>query len=531
MFMIRNTSTHSHQCGGHSGVPGGLGARGLRGAAAGLILAALGLMALAPGASAKDYILVLGGGPSLESSEYSIEQNVIYFQQIRDRLGMASPTVKILFASGAGESLDVRQQTRESGTLRLTLAKLMGSRDSDQIAEIDYRHNQICGSDALVPDTGPCRRDDVMRALTSLSRSLQPRDRLLIYMTGHGGKGKPVENGHFFPWESNPVSVRDFTAKLDQFDPKVQVFLVMVQCYSGSFANVIYQGGDPSRGLAKHERAGFFAATDSLPAAGCTPEIKLDAYEDFSTYFWAALAGQDRLGKPAPSADYNRDGRISGSEAFFYSIVETTTIDMPVSTSDSFLRRHAPKASSPSSIDADHEYSKLLKAAAPLERLALENITKRLNLTGEDRIAKAKERMNGPRVLQPGDNPGQLSSKDRTLRRSLSQSLTSRWPFLKSGWHPQTAEAVAKDDPLIWDALKSHPSYEEWVRNRDALDRSRLRLASFEKRERKLERLIRLAETIVLADNLEKSGSDALKKRYQALRRLEDSFLVAQTRS
>ena len=505
----------------------------LRKTAATLILAAISLSAPFSPALAADHILVLGGGPSLESSEYSIEQNVIYFQQISDRLGMADPSIKILFASGAGDTLDVRQQTRETGTLRLTLARLMAGRETDQGVDIDYRHNLICGSDTPAVDTGPCRREDVMKTMTSLARSLEPRDRLLIYMTGHGGKGKPVENGHFFAWESNPISVREFTAKLDQFDPQVQVFLVMVQCYSGSFANVIYQGGDPSRGLAKHQRAGFFAATDSLPAAGCTPEIKLDAYEDFSTYFWAALTGQDRLGKPAPSADYNRDGKISGSEAFYYSIVETTTIDMPVSTSDSFLRRHAPRpsATSTTAIDADHEYSKLLKVAAPLERLALESMTKRLSLTGEDRIAKAKQRKNGPRVLEPGDNPSQLANKDRTLRRSISQSLSARWPFLRSGWHPQTAEAIAKNDPQIWDALKSNPSFDEWSRNRIALEESRTRLAGFEKRERKIERLIRLAETIVLADNLEKSGTESLKKRYQALRKLEDSFLIAQTRS
>ena len=48
----------------------------------------------------------------------------------------------------------------------------------------------------------------------------------------------------------------------------------MVQCFSGGFANVIFEGGDPEKGLAAHSRAGFFATVNNRLAAGCTALVK-----------------------------------------------------------------------------------------------------------------------------------------------------------------------------------------------------------------------------------------------------------------
>ena len=54
--------------------------------------------------------------------------------------------------------------------------------------------------------------------------------------------------------------------------PKDQpCILVMVQCYSGGFANAIFKEGNPEKGLSDYPRAGFFATVSDRVAAGCTP--------------------------------------------------------------------------------------------------------------------------------------------------------------------------------------------------------------------------------------------------------------------
>ena len=53
-----------------------------------------------------------------------------------------------------------------------------------------------------------------------------------------------------------------------------------------------------------------------MMAAGCTPEINEAEYQDFSSHFFAALTGRDRVGRAVTGADYNQDRRVSMDEAF-----------------------------------------------------------------------------------------------------------------------------------------------------------------------------------------------------------------------
>ena len=83
----------------------------------------------------------------------------------------------------------------------------------------------------------------------------------MIYFTGHGGKGdkKTPQNTNTYLWNNQKVKMQDFTKRLDKLPVETPVVLVMVQCYSGGFANIIFKEGDPKKGMAKHPRAGFFA--------------------------------------------------------------------------------------------------------------------------------------------------------------------------------------------------------------------------------------------------------------------------------
>ncbi|NJN20892.1 MAG: hypothetical protein HC812_06460 [Leptolyngbya sp. RL_3_1] len=90
---------------------------------------------------------------------------------------------------------------------------------------------------------------------------------------------------------------------------------MMAQCFSGAFANLIYEGGDPEGPVALQTRCGFFATVETRPSVGCTPLVNEADYEDYSSSFFAGLSGRDRVGNPAPSADYDQDGQVTYAEA------------------------------------------------------------------------------------------------------------------------------------------------------------------------------------------------------------------------
>ena len=52
-------------------------------------------------------------------------------------------------------------------------------------------------------------------------------------------------------------------------------------CFSGGFADVIYEGCDPGKGLAKANRCGFFATVSDRVAAGCTSDVDEENYREY----------------------------------------------------------------------------------------------------------------------------------------------------------------------------------------------------------------------------------------------------------
>jgi hypothetical protein len=131
---------------------------------------------------------------------------------------------------------------------------------------------------------------------------------------------------------------------------------------------------------------GFFAAAAPRMAAGCTPSINEAGYQDFTGYFFGALTGVDRLGHKITGADYKHDGKVTMSEAYAYALIHDDSIDTPNCTSDTFLRRfvNVPLESS-----FDEPWSKVRAWATPAQDAALVELSKAVDLSGEDRPRQA----------------------------------------------------------------------------------------------------------------------------------------------
>ena len=119
----------------------------------------------------------------------------------------------------------------------------------------------------------------------------------LFHRTRREGGQENSHNTTAFLWNNSRLKVSDFVKKLDKLPKDQPCLLVMVQCYSGGFANVIFKEGNPEKGLSDYPRAGFFATVKDRVAAGCTPDIREKNYHEYSTRFWEGLAEKAGLAR------------------------------------------------------------------------------------------------------------------------------------------------------------------------------------------------------------------------------------------
>ena len=177
----------------------------------------------------------------------------------------------------------------------------------------------------------------VLCGSTPSAPSFARADRLIIYYTGHGGpKGEhpTTGRGRHGHLERKRHAGQRVHRPLDKLPVKVRVVMVMVQCFSGGFADSIYNDCDAAKDLSSRNRCGFFATIPDRVAAGCTPDMDEEDYKEYSTYFWAALSGHTRTGKAVASADYDGDGKISFAEAHAFTLVNSDTVDISIKSSD-----------------------------------------------------------------------------------------------------------------------------------------------------------------------------------------------------
>ncbi len=330
--------------------------------------------------------LIVGGGPRREFNQVGIESNVRYLKRI---LPPAAP-LRTLFADG-----------------RL---------DSATVQYLDAQGHEQYRPTSLTTIDGPSTRTSLDQEFTRLRQSSGP---LLLYFTGHGGPAPSgnFDNNTYGLWHEDDLKVTQLSSYLDTLPAATPITLVMVQCFSGAFGNLLFKSGDPQGEWADRNLCGFFAAVPEREAAGCTPDVDEADYHDFTSYFFAALSGHDRLGHSTTGADYDKNGRVGMDEAFAYTLLHDASIDTPVCTSDVFLRRYVTTS------DADifaTPYQQVLGWATPAQHAALEGLSSQLGLSGQGRLAKALDTMT-QRLIREAKSGGQDDQND------AEATLTARW--------------------------------------------------------------------------------------------------------
>jgi hypothetical protein len=513
---------------------------------------------------ATDYFLTISGGYSREANQASLEANVQFFRQILKDKHPEPFHHDVYFANGDDPTAEVQVMApikAESDTPATDLLASLYRRPLVE-AQVTYRKHQ------LTELAGPLDPKLIRSDLEQLAKTAHSGDRLIVYVTSHGSPGAKDDrfDTSIDCWNAKKITAREFSHWLDKLPADVPVVMVMAQCYCGGFGHLIFQDLNESQGLAAQSRVGFFAQQHDLPAAGCRPDIEHD--EEFSSYFWGALEGHSRNGVAIEGVDINGDGVVSFAEAYAYAVTAGDTVDIPLRTSEVFLRKYSrlkdeesqssshdsgdgddkkevsksddpdakPNDATAKSKDASPKRPPLAKMDGSIQSFVdrggavsgriVTRLSQNLGLKLDDDVTKVQSA--AEELRRNGRFPGRgRGGRGGAGRRDLLKEVADKWPELGDERHWKESPLLKADNQksLLAD-IQDLPSWKAYDERRKQMAAARKESQQRELREVKFRRLLNALETINLEKNLPLVAEPDIVARYRQIVALEESSLV-----
>lgn len=437
--------------------------------------------------------LAIGGAADPASMQVSIEQDLALARTTFGAHGL------VLFAGGAG-AIAVHEDAELDGSLRARLGKLFDPRAA---RDATYRTTTL-------EESYPATRANVLEALRSTSR--QPiEEPLVVYVAGHGEQGEEPALNSFSTWGGEALTVNDVEEVLSGATRRVR--FVVSTCFSGGFADIVFEDANPDLGPNQQVHCGFFAAPWDLEASGCDSNPERAQQEGYSMQFLEALEGRDRDGdRLAPrDIDFDGNGTISFAEAHARARIASRSFDVPTSTSERWLRAVAPSQ------------GRDLEVEWPEERAVFESLKSDLALaTFDDAQARLDEI---DRRLSELDVEIQNAEAEIATRyASLRIALLERWPTIDDPWHRDFGETLERDGAAIETFLDSTREATAYHRMEDELDRLYRASDELLVQRARVHRLVRVEENLKLAGHLRARGGEGWA-RFEALRACENGAL------
>lgn len=435
--------------------------------------------------------IVAGGGASPDLNQVQLEQDIAL---ARETFAPHGPGLT-LFAGGPGSrAVQVLDPELTMDPLRARLAGLLAPRAG---RESTYRASEIAADGAA---SAAAILEAIDHAITASSDGP-----LTVLLAGHGQGGDTPRESSFLTWGPDELWVEDLAAVLDDVPGHRPVRFVITSCYSGGFAELAFPAADPERDAEPTDRCGLFATTFDRAASGCDPNPDRGAQEGYGIHFIHALRGEDRAGRPLAlrELDLDGDGAISLLEAHTRARVASGSLDVPVTTSERYLRVAAPEAAAIGETGAPAE-----------ERAMIERLSARLGIEPED--ARSRLTWMEEELERLGGELDRIDEELARVEEELAASLLHRWPVLDDPWHPLFDAVLSSEGPAIARFLDRS----RLAARRAALlaeqgdvaeDHDRLLVTAAP-----LERIVRALETIELAARLHAEGGPRWA-RYQAL--------------
>jgi hypothetical protein len=456
------------------------------------------LLGTDPASAAVEQVWLIGGGPDVLNSQVQIERNLLWTLETLQRLP-GKRQIRVYFTDGDDPAPDVAEWSPIAGADNLEpLARVFNSQwmNGEQ-----YRAHRIPGVE------GPTTATSLVEDLGAQLRAMPPSGAGWLIFNGHGGREE--DGSHRIElWNDTWLGVQDLTALLDQAPPEMRLRFLLTQCYAGGFAPLAVEGTN---------RCGFMAEAADQEAEGCSAAIEESGYEDYSTFFFAALGGRTRDGGAlADSADLDRDGQVSPLEAHLYTLTHAYNSDIPLATSEVLLEQWQPWYLPALLFLVQNSYSPYRALAATLMQAAGLDLER----DGLEGVARQRAELAEQRRLLEAEQE-RLQQEVEGLRVALEQEVLRRWRRASNAYTRNFVRFLSEDLPRVQAFILAQPDYPRLKAGQEAqedLDRRLLNLERATTRLDKIDRLLSLAGKQVA---LERFGPGALRERYRALRACE----------
>jgi hypothetical protein len=354
--------------------------------------------------------------------------------------------------------------------------------------------------------------------LAHLSRSFSgSSDPFFIYFGGHGEQGDDPSENSVSLWGGKRWVVTDLANMLDSSALQRRVRVVVAACYSGGFGHLAFLNGTPDLGAARGDRCGLFASTWDRESTGCDPDPDRRMQEGYSLHFFHALRGNDRDGKPLPKSeiDVNGDGGVSLLEAHTHVRIASRSIDVPTTTSETWLRHVGPSlVEQPGALEI---------FSFPEEEAVIHHLGKELGVHSALETRQRLEHL----VAMLDAMDAQLEDVEKKLDETYSHlrmALLERWPVIDDPWHPEFANTLSNHGTEIESFLARSPLVTSYRLLQEELERQMIAQGPKRVESAMLMRLARALETKDLASRLSRTGGSKWK-HYQKLLECERSRL------
>ncbi len=470
-------------------------------------------------------VLIVSGGPSRDYNQYAIESNARYLQ----KLTADAQSQRILFADGDKKSRNISAlppAASEAG------ARARAGHVLAWLFDLEFPSEKpVYRASTLSRIDGPATQVSILQSVRQLAQDAKPGQQSLLYFTGHGSPGRKTrltlrglkseddfQNTTYAGWNDGALSVSNLAEALDGWPQDVPLIVVMVQCHSGGFANLMFEGGNPKNPVASRNFCGFFAATGERQASGCTSEVDEVDYQDFTTHFFAALSGKSREGRAVRGADWDKNGAVSMLEALAWTNLRDDSIDVPLCTSEAYLRSVFPANTAPDWVKTP--YLSLLADAAPWQRATLEGLSTDLKLSGENRIQSAIDK----RAIAAREVEGEMQTSNFALTGAmqrrftrLKSALQTRFPDLRA---PQNSARFREAERRALLGMQTRKT--DVAALSDTLESWSVGSEHAANREAQCHRFVRAARTLFLEKKLRAEGTPAQKIQLARFRAAEN---------
>lgn len=368
-------------------------------------------------------VLIFGTGWGAEGTQASIEAHAL-------ALAAAVPPDQLLI--GGGPQLRSIQADGAYDELADLLGLVLDRRDG---LHVEYRRPQR-------NDVGAATKEGLLQALDRLIAQARP---VVVWGAGHGSGASEDQPASLELWgPDDQLDVTSLALHLDQAAPKAEVAFVLGQCHSGAFADLMYTGGDPKRGLATPTRCVLAAVPADREAAGCTADLGHPDARAYLAVFAEALSNK--------STDANGDGRIGLNEAHAYAQLHDSTIDLPVTSSQVWLerQRRLPELAKVRAKD--------LSGARPVEQRVLLGLMPE-GLKAPAEVARALAELRAEEEQKDRAHQDALN-EEAAVRRRVSDRLLAEWPELTNPFHPKARALLNTQGDVLKARILGDP---EWL--------------------------------------------------------------------